>query len=166
MSTEGASNNELLLAACKQDQDDMLTDVLDQPGTFDINCTDALGNTPLHYAAQCGSLDCLKILLTHDNAQGLNINSRNRTEDGTPLHKAVAYTDDPSVAFTIVELLLEAGADPALRNKLGQKPAQLVARDFTELKDHLEKAELASKVDRSEIAGLDDSDSSDGEVSD
>ncbi|KAJ1984791.1 hypothetical protein H4R34_000411 [Dimargaris verticillata] len=164
MSTDGASNNELLLAACKQDQDELLLDVLDQPGTFTVNCTDGLGNTPLHYAAQCGAFDCVKLLLTHKNTVGLNINIKNRIENDTPLHKAVAYTDDPGVAFDIVKLLLDAGANPSCRNKLSQKPVQLVSPGNKELRDWLDKAELAANVDRSDIA--DDDSDSDGEASD
>ncbi|KAJ1660199.1 hypothetical protein IWQ61_000844 [Dispira simplex] len=164
--TDGASNNELLLAACKQDQDDILNDIFNEPESFNVNCRDGLGNTPLHYAAQLGCLDCIKVLLTHPNTKGLNVNPCNWIENDTPLHKAVSYTDDPTVVFTIVDLLLEAGANPSLRNKLGQKPIELVDPTNKELRDHLEKAELAAQVDRSELALDGDDDSSDGEASD
>jgi hypothetical protein len=41
--------DELLLAACKNDQDDMLDDIFKE-GSYDINFRDGAGNTAAHYA--------------------------------------------------------------------------------------------------------------------
>ncbi|KAH9932116.1 ankyrin [Epithele typhae] len=56
MASEGASNNERLLAAARSDNEDMLLEVFEE-GNFDINAQDGLGNTepareatPLHLA--------------------------------------------------------------------------------------------------------------------
>jgi ankyrin repeat protein len=38
-----------MLAACRNDQDEMLEDIFKE-GDFDINHTDALGDSALHYA--------------------------------------------------------------------------------------------------------------------
>ncbi|CAG8490156.1 227_t:CDS:2 [Acaulospora colombiana] len=95
---EGASNNELLLVAAKQDSEEILEDIFTQPGTYDINYADGIGNTALHYAAQHGSLTAVELLLQQ---HGINIDAQNRLERETPLHKAVQYADDPSVAYEI-----------------------------------------------------------------
>lgn len=40
--------DDLILAACRNDQDEMLEDILKE-GDMDINYADALGDTALHY---------------------------------------------------------------------------------------------------------------------
>jgi len=47
--SDGASVKERLLAAARFDNEDLLLEVFKE-GNFDINCFDALGNTPLHLA--------------------------------------------------------------------------------------------------------------------
>lgn len=41
--------DDLMLAACRNDQDEMLEEVLKE-GDFDINYADGIGDTPCHYA--------------------------------------------------------------------------------------------------------------------
>jgi ankyrin repeat protein len=65
-------------------------------------------NFDLHRAKH-GSLDCLELLVGHD---GIDLDAKNTLEGDTPLHKAVEFTDDPDVAIAMVEILLEAEADP------------------------------------------------------
>ena len=60
-------------------------------------------------SASFGSLECMEILV---NLEGINLNVRNRIEKDTPLHKAVHYHDEKNIALAMVDLLLEAGADP------------------------------------------------------
>ncbi|CAG8621190.1 13363_t:CDS:2 [Gigaspora margarita] len=152
--SEGANNNELLLVAAKQDSEDILEDIFSQPGSYDINYSDSVGNTALHYAAQRGSLTVADLLLQQEN---IVVNAQNRLELETPLHMAVQYTDDPSVALEIVQLLINNGADPRIQNKNKQRPIQLVVPDNQELKSLLQKATLALQMDTSDIA-QDDSD--------
>ncbi|KAG2213119.1 hypothetical protein INT47_011268 [Mucor saturninus] len=109
---QGTTDNDLILAACRNDQDEMLEDVLKE-GDIDINYADALGDTALHYAARFGSLTCLEILV---DIPGINVNLRNNQGD-TPLHLAVRYEDDPEVAISMVDILLDSGADPRIQNK-------------------------------------------------
>ncbi|CAI2176710.1 16138_t:CDS:2 [Funneliformis geosporum] len=155
--SEGATNNELLLVAAKQDSEDILEDIFSQPNTYDINYSDAVGNTALHYAAQFGSFTAIELLLEQPNIQ---VNLPNKLEYDTPLHKAVQYKDDPSVVLEIVKLLIKHGADPTKLNKNRQKPQQLVDPKNTELKNLLQKAALALQVDSRDIA-QDDSDDND-----
>ncbi|CAG8793614.1 13587_t:CDS:2, partial [Cetraspora pellucida] len=49
--------------------------------------------------AQRGSLTAVDLLLQQEE---VSIDAQNRLELETPLHMAVKYTDDPSVAFEIV----------------------------------------------------------------
>jgi uncharacterized protein len=72
----------------------------------DVNKT---GWTPLHYAATNGHLDMIRMLL--ENHAYIDAESPNGT---TPLMMASQYG-----SATAVKLLLEEGADPTLKNKLG-----------------------------------------------
>lgn len=60
------------------------------------------------YSARFGSLTCLEILV---DIPGINVNLRNKQGD-TPLHLAVRYEEDPEVAVSMVDILLDSGADP------------------------------------------------------
>ncbi len=85
------------------------------------------GWAPLHYAATSGHLEMIELLLEHHAY--IDAESPNGT---TPLMMAAQYGTAASV-----KLLLDAGADPALRNKLG-----LTAIDF------------ANRAGRADAAGL------------
>ncbi|KAG0316025.1 hypothetical protein BGZ97_007536 [Linnemannia gamsii] len=159
---DGASNNELLVAACKEDNLDLLETVLSaDASSFDINHTDGVGNAALHYAARHGSTGCLEILLYYD---GIDVNVINRIEGETPLHKAAAYSD-PEIALEMVQILVNGGASTKLRNKLKQTPADKAPSDtHADVKEFLENATLGSMVDSRDIPA-EDSDS-DGVASD
>jgi len=47
--TDGCVPDERLLAAAREDNEELLLEVFDE-GKFDINYQDGLGNTALHYA--------------------------------------------------------------------------------------------------------------------
>jgi hypothetical protein len=49
------------------------------------------------------------MLVKHDS---IDLDIKNTLEGDTPLHKAVEFDDDPDVAIAMVEILLEAEADP------------------------------------------------------
>ncbi|KAI9496320.1 ankyrin [Zychaea mexicana] len=144
---EGASNNERMLAACRNDQDDLLKEIL-KATDIDVNFSDAIGDTTLHYAASFGSLACLEILV---NLDGINLNARNRIEKNTPLHKAVQYTEE-DVALATVDLLLEAGADPRIENGNRMTPAMLVDPKNDDMKELFDNALAGYEVDDSDIA--------------
>ena len=90
----------------------------------DINKT---GWTPLHYAATRGHLQIMSMLL--DRYAYIDASSPNGT---TPLMMAAFY-GTPSA----VKLLLEAGADPLLKNDQG-----LSAVDFAHRNNRLDSAEI------------------------
>jgi len=93
-----------------------------------IHETDKNGVTPLHHAVRFRSPAAVKALLEH----GANVNQVCRRSGSTPLHRAVTQTGAPGTAgrkraaFEIIQLLLAAGADPTIRNKVGKRPADYV----------------------------------------
>jgi hypothetical protein len=96
----------------------------------DVNKT---GWTPLHYAATGGHLDVMQILL--DENAYIDAESPNKS---TPLMMAAKYATPAAV-----KLLLEAGADPRLRNELG-----LNAIDFAQQGNRRDSAEAIAAAIR------------------
>lgn len=90
----------------------------------DVNKT---GWAPLHYAATNGHLAVMELLLEHHAY--IDAESPNGT---TPLMMAAHYGTPAAV-----KLLLEAGADPSLKNQLG-----LAAIDFAHRANRKDSAEL------------------------
>ena len=94
----------------------------------DIHATDKNGVTALHHAVRFRSPTAVKTLI----ARGANVNQACRRNGSTPLHRAVTQTGAPGTAgrqmaaVEIIRLLLAAGADPGITNKLGKKPADYV----------------------------------------
>ncbi|KAF9965955.1 hypothetical protein BGZ70_003710 [Mortierella alpina] len=159
---EGASNNELLMAACKSDDLEMLEDVLSSDSKT-INFIDGPGNTALHYAARHASTDCLEVLIYYD---GIDVNIINRMDGETPLHKAAAYSD-PDLALHMCKILVERGADLQVKNKQKQTAADKAFSDtHVEVKEYLETAALATQFNPSDIANDEDDSDSDGVPSD
>jgi uncharacterized protein len=93
------------------------------------------GWAPLHYAATKGHLDVMNVLL--ENHAYIDAASPNGS---TPLMMAAMY-GTPSA----VKLLLEAGADPSLKNIQG-----LTAIDFAQRDKRLDSAEIIAAFVRSQ----------------
>jgi hypothetical protein len=111
----------LMMAALKGHLD-LVKKLIDRGA--DVNKT---GWAPLHYAATTGQLAIMELLL--DQNAYIDAESPNGT---TPLMMAAHYGTPEAV-----KLLLEAGADPSLKNQLG-----LTAIDF------------ANRANREDSAGL------------
>ena len=91
------------------------------------------GWAPLHYAATGGHLKIIEILL--EEHAFIDAESPNRT---TPLMMAAKYGTPEAV-----KLLLEAGADPTVRNELG-----MTAVDFAMQSNRRDAAEMISAAIR------------------
>lgn len=118
----GAKATERLLAAAKTDNEAMLEEALAE--LEDINGTDGMGNTALHYAVQNASTNVLETILCHDTC---DVDIRNRNGD-TPLHIAVRnrWEEHEGLRLYLLENLLEAGADTLIKNRYNEKPVDLV----------------------------------------
>ena len=89
--------------------------------------------------------DVLDVLL---DQEGLEIDEIDRMEKDTPLHKAVRYVNtltknEWESGHPIVEILLDAGCDPRIRNKAKLKPLELVDPRNEGLRSILRKGEFA-----------------------
>ncbi|KAK4516299.1 uncharacterized protein ATC70_011269 [Mucor velutinosus] len=146
---EKTTDNDLMLAACRNDLDEMLEDIVKE-GDFDINHTDDLGDTALHYTARFGSLTCMELLLKMPT---IHVNLKNKKEGNTPLHLAVQYEEDPEVALNMVDILIDAGADPRIQNNAKSTVEDYVVGRSDDMRDLIDRA----------VAGYDMEDGSDDE---
>jgi ankyrin repeat protein len=91
----------------------------------DVNETDKNGVTPLHHAVRFRSPSAVATLLEN----GANVNQVCKRSGSTPLHRAVTSTGAPGTAGRskeareIIELLLNFGADPTIKNKNAKLPS-------------------------------------------
>ncbi|MCJ1372607.1 hypothetical protein MMC20_003832 [Loxospora ochrophaea] len=168
MNDEGASDRELLLEACRRNNTSLLSEVLaSQPSPEETahllnTAADGVGNLCLHVAASSGSFNVSKeslnlsdidfpaddVLDTLLDQEGLEVDPVDRMEADTPLHKAVRFVNDlPKTEWengsSLVEILLDAGADPRIRNKAKLRAYELVDPRNSELRTTLQKAEFA-----------------------
>jgi len=157
MASQGASDNERLLAAARSDNDDLLLEVFENEGNFDINFQDGLGNTALHYAVAHGSANVLEHILTHREC---DVDPVNRLERATPLHLAVKARDlDPEVRKYIVESLLDAGANMNVQDKNGEKAIAFLddrRRGDKEIIALFRRAQALASISADDMASDDD----------
>jgi ankyrin repeat protein len=123
---------------------------------FFNSVTDSMGNHALHICAQYGSckLSTSSVpSLTDDHSiddamdtlfdiQYFECDPLTRLDKDTPLHTAVRYANekDSELGLEMIKMMCEAGCDPRVRNKHGQKPAELVYNN-DEIKKTLQQTE-------------------------
>jgi tetratricopeptide (TPR) repeat protein len=110
---EAAENDELHQAARKGDSG-LIPSLLAEPGQ-DVNATNRDGQTPLHYAAWEGHVDCLQLLLDAD----ADVNATNSSGQA-PLHLAAWYGKDDAVEWLLARKAdvnaQDAGGETALHH--------------------------------------------------
>lgn len=152
---QGASNAELLIEACRRNNTDLLLEVLSSPPLKDNDdaiadllnrTTTVLGNHLYHEAALRGNYEIIDALL---DQPGFECDPVSRVEGDTPLHSAVRWINGEPPAQrefgnALVEMMLEAGSNPRVKNKGGLTPLQLVDPRNEGLREVIRKHEYAT----------------------
>ncbi|KAK4461368.1 hypothetical protein QBC42DRAFT_270287 [Cladorrhinum samala] len=149
---QGASPSELLIEACRRDNVDLLLETLasypsDEARADALNNTvTVMGNHLYHEAASRGNYDIIDALLDQD---GFECDPVNRQEGDTPLHTAIRWINSEppeqrEFGNSLVDMMLEAGSSPRIKNKGGLTPVQLVDPRNEALKELIRKHEYAS----------------------
>lgn len=151
---EGASSKEILFEACRRDNISLLEGILATPpysssvtetATFLNTATNSLGAGPLHVAATYGSYDVLDLIL---DQEGVEIDGKEKRDGDTALHCAARYCNGlaqeqwPTQGKAVIEILLDAGLDPRIRNKAKRKALELVDPRNDACRDVLRRAEM------------------------
>ncbi len=117
----------------------------------DVKIKDAEGRTMLHNAVANRKTDIVKLLI----AAGADVNIKNHLKY-TPLNLATSRTDaDSKPNYELTEILLKAGADPAIAGGDGLLPIQSAAYDrkiVSLLKKHTPKTK--EELERENINGI------------
>nr|POE88220.1 ankyrin repeat-containing protein [Quercus suber] len=167
MADEGASPRELLMEACRRNNTSLLSSLLSSPpfssaasaiAQFLNTTTDALGNSALHVAAQYGAYEVLDVIL---DQEGVEIDGKEKREGDTCLHKAVRFANEVGQqrwgqGNAVVDILVDAGCDPRIRNKAKLRPADLVDPRNKELRGMLQKAEATMELGGDDVVEEDD----------
>jgi len=148
---DGASPSELLIEACRRNNPDLLTDVLSDlsdPEIADLlnKTTTVMGNHLYHEASLRGNYEIIDMLL---DQPGFECDPINRIEGDTPLHSAIRWinsepAEQREFGNALVEMMLEAGSNPRMKNKGGLTALQLVDPRNEGLRELIRKHEYAS----------------------
>ncbi|KAG6151302.1 hypothetical protein E4U37_005112 [Claviceps purpurea] len=149
---EGASTKELLIEACRRNNTDLLTEVLEGKPDDEITrllngTTTVMGNHLYHEAASQGHYEIIDLLLDQPSFE---CDPPNRLDRDTPLHTAIRWlnTQPPSqqpFGLALIEMMLEAGSNPRVKNRGGLTALQLVEPRNTELRRLIEKHEYLNQ---------------------
>ena len=124
MNTHARNGCTPLMASATYNMNAAITQALVEAGAH-IDHADSLGTTALMRAARANRPEVVQVLIE----AGSDLDAMDIVV-GTPLMHAVMGHD----AWTVVTMLLEAGADPSLRNKVG-KTAFHIAREREALEE-------------------------------
>lgn len=149
---EGASVKEQLIEACRRNNVELLTEIInnckDEAEISDLmnNTTTVMGNHLYHEAALQGNYEIIDLLLDQPDFE---CDPLNRADGDTPLHSAVRWINSEPPAQrefgdALVTMMLEAGSNPRVRNKARLTAYQLVDPRNTGLRDLLQKHEYAT----------------------
>ncbi|KAK3389131.1 hypothetical protein B0T20DRAFT_511123 [Sordaria brevicollis] len=147
---EGASITEQLIEACRRNNTDLLSEILADKSDAEIasllnNTTTVMGNHLYHEAASRGNYEIIDMLLDQPDFE---CDPFNRLEGDTPLHSAVRWINSEPEAQrefgnALVDMMLEAGSNPRLKNAGGLTALQLVDPRNKGLRELIQKHEYA-----------------------
>ncbi|ROW16377.1 hypothetical protein VPNG_02709 [Cytospora leucostoma] len=158
----GASAKELLIEAARRNNVELLQETLEGKSDEEVadllnNTTTVMGNHLYHEAAIHGNYEIIDFLLDQENFE---CDPTNRLEGDTPLHSAIRWINSEPEAQrefgnALVDMMLEAGSNPRVKNKGGLTAYQLVDPRNAGLRDLIQKHEYAmlNKGDFVESAG-------------
>ncbi|KAF0324577.1 Ankyrin repeat-containing protein [Colletotrichum sp. SAR11_59] len=149
---EGASVKEILIEACRRNNTDLFNEVVadikdeDELSRILNETTTVMGNHLYHEAASRGNYEIIDLLLDQPNFE---CDPVNRLEGDTPLHTAIRWINSEPPAQrefgnALVDMMLEAGSNPRVKNKGGLTALQLVDPRNAALRDLIQKHEYAS----------------------
>ncbi|CEJ86780.1 Putative Ankyrin repeat protein [[Torrubiella] hemipterigena] len=149
---EGASVKEILIEACRRNNTDLLTETLAGKSDAEITellnkTTTVMGNHLYHEAASHGNYEIIDLLLDQPSFE---CDPQTRLDHDTPLHTAIRWINSEPPAqrefgAALVEMMLEAGSNPRLKNKGGLTPYQLIDPSNTALRELIQKHMYASQ---------------------
>lgn len=171
---DGASPREIVVEACRRDHSHLLEQVVEENfagnskeeiADFFNGVTDSMGNYALHICAMYGSYEAMDWLF---DIEGFECDPLNRMEGAAPLHLAVRYANEKDIklGLDMVNMMLEAGCDPRVKNKDGMKPVDFTIPQYKEVKTALQKAEFAFQEGIGAEAEPEDDSSDEGSSSD
>eukprot|EP01091_Cochliopodium_minus_P008441 TRINITY_DN1916_c0_g1_i3.p1 TRINITY_DN1916_c0_g1~~TRINITY_DN1916_c0_g1_i3.p1 ORF type:complete len:251 (-),score=79.83 TRINITY_DN1916_c0_g1_i3:22-774(-) len=115
---DGHSNSALHLAA--ENGNEQIGIAIARTKNIDINISDAFGRKPLHWVAQKGLNDLAKQLISSPR---IDINAKTLGGDTALLWASLNGHEN------IVRLLIDAKADPTIRNNKQENPLQVASTD-------------------------------------
>ncbi|PHH72513.1 hypothetical protein CDD80_4483 [Ophiocordyceps camponoti-rufipedis] len=149
---EGASAKEILIEACRRNNTDLLSETLadlpDETISSLLNDTTTVtGNHLYHEAASQGNYEIIDLLLDQPNFECDPIN---RLHGDTPLHTAIRWLNSEPPAQrpfgrALIEMMLEAGSNPRLRNKGGLTAVQLIDPANADLRELVTQHDFAAQ---------------------
>ncbi|KAG5978961.1 hypothetical protein E4U55_005712 [Claviceps digitariae] len=149
---EGASIKELLIEACRRNNTDLLTELLEGKPDDEItrllnDTTTVMGNHLYHEAASQGNYEIIDLLLDQPSFE---CDPPNRLEGDTPLHTAIRWlnAEPPSqqpFGLSLIGMMLEAGSNPRVRNKGGLTALQLVDPRNQQLRSLIQQHEYINQ---------------------
>ncbi|RSL73241.1 hypothetical protein CEP54_000560 [Fusarium duplospermum] len=149
---DGASVKEILIEACRRNNTDLLTECLEDKSDREITkllneTTTVMGNHLYHEAASRGNYEIIDLLLDQPDFE---CDPLTRLEGDTPLHTAIRWINSEPPAQrpfgnALVEMMLEAGSNPRVKNKARLTPYQLVDPTNKELRELIQKHEYTNQ---------------------
>lgn len=110
----------------------------------DLDIADQHKNTPIFYAVQNMHYDTLKLLLK----LGADVNKKCELGN-TPLHQAMMTGDKIQKNVKIMDLLIQSGANPRLKNNFGQTPMFFASKKF--MRSHALTRVMAIEINKEDI---------------